>query len=91
MTGVYGFSVQSREGVALEVLAAKCPNNRLGVTTVGTLRASGYDVEITRGYGFHATVVVPRDWSPEAARRLGGARHDNDQAGANHESHEPDE
>ena len=68
--GVYGFSVQSRRNVALEVLAVWCRNNRIGVTTVGAIRASGYEVEITRGRGFHATVVAPRDWSPEAARQL---------------------
>ena len=68
--GVYGFSVQSRESLAVEVLARSCRNNRIGVTTAGAIRASGYEVAITRGQWFHATIVVPRDWSPEAARRL---------------------
>lgn len=35
--------------------------------TVGLLRSFGYDVVVTGGEGYHATVVVPRDWSPEAA------------------------
>lgn len=64
---VYGFSVQSRSGVALADLAAWCGNNRVGVMTVGLLRSFGYDVVVTGGEGYHATVVVPRDWSPEAA------------------------
>ena len=31
-----------------------------------------YDVIRTSGEGHHATVVVPRDWSPEAAAALAG-------------------
>ncbi len=69
--GVYGFSVQSRGKLTLEVLAVWCQNKRIGVTTVGAIRERGYDIVITRGREFHATVIVPRDWTPEAARQLG--------------------
>ncbi len=68
--GVYGFSVQSISHQTIEVLASWCRNNRIGVTTVAAIRALGYEIEVTRGKGFHATVIVPRDWTPEAARQL---------------------
>ena len=68
--GVYGFSVQSKGNLTLEVVASWCKNNRIGVTTVGAIRALGYEIEVTRGRGFHATVIVPSDWTPEAAQRL---------------------
>ena len=68
--GFYRFSVQSRENMTLEVLALWCQNNRIGVTTAAAIRALGYEVMVTRGRGFHATVVVPRDSTPEAARQL---------------------
>jgi hypothetical protein len=60
--GVYGFSVQSADQVPFEGLASWCPNNKVGVATVGEIRALGYDVVITAGKGYHATVVVPNDW-----------------------------
>lgn len=58
----YGFSVQSADGISLEELASWCPNNKIGVTTVGEIRGLGYDVVMTAGIGHHATVVVPVDW-----------------------------
>jgi hypothetical protein len=70
MTEFIGFSVQSRGNQTLEALAVWCLNNRIGVTTVGAIRERGYEVVITSGSGFHATVIVPRDWTPDAARRL---------------------
>ena len=68
--GVYGFSVQSKGNETIEVVARWCQNNRIGVTTVGAIRALGYEIDITPGKGHHATVIVPRDWTPEAARQL---------------------
>ncbi len=68
--GFFGFSVQSADGAIVEALAAWCPNNKIGQTTVGAVRTAGYDVVRTSGYGYHATVVVPRDWEPNAAELL---------------------
>jgi hypothetical protein len=68
--GVFGFSVQSADGVTLNRLAAWCPNRKVGVLTVGEIRALGYDVVITSGQGYHATVVVPTDWDPDSAESL---------------------
>ena len=58
------------ENMTLEVLARWCQNNRIGVTTAGAIRALWIQGQDTRGWGFHATVVVPREWTPEAARQL---------------------
>lgn len=69
--GLFGFSVQSAANVELEVLAARCENNRVGVLTVGVIRELGYDVVATSGRGHHATVSVPRNWDLERARILG--------------------
>lgn len=85
--GLYGFSVQSRGNLTLEVLAGWCQNNRIGVTTAGAIRALGYKVEVTRGKGFHATVVVPRDWTPEAARQLAESFEDRENPVARAERH----
>jgi hypothetical protein len=68
--GFFGFSVQCAEGATINVLAAWCRNNKIGWTTVGAVRSVGYDVVTTSGYGYHATVVVPRDWEPNAAELL---------------------
>ncbi len=68
--GVYGFSVQSAAQIAFEQLAAWCPNEKVGVTTVGEIRALGCDVMVTTGQGYHATVVVPEDWDHAASHGL---------------------
>jgi hypothetical protein len=65
--GYFGLSVQCRASVAVEDLAVWCPNNKIGVTTVGAIRSAGYDVVVTPGRGHHATLVVPLVWD------LGGA------------------
>ena len=85
--GVYGFSVQSRGNQTLEALAVWCQNNRIGVTTVGAIRERGYEVVITSGSGFHATVIVPRDWTPDAARRLAESFEDRENPVAKAERH----
>ena len=69
-SGCYGFSVQSAVGLTVEELARECSNSSVGYTTVGEIRIMGYEVRITSGGGRHATVVVPRHWSPEAAQQL---------------------
>ena len=71
--GVYGFSVQSGNGRTLIELSAWCRNNKIGVSTVRQIRSSGYEVVITAGEGYHATVVVPPDWDQVAAMELGGS------------------
>ena len=68
----FGFSVQCADGVPLEGLAAWCPNRKVGVTTVGAIRALGYDVVVTPGRGHHATVSVAPDWTREDSARLVG-------------------
>ena len=68
--GPFGFSVQSGAEVTLEQLAVVCRNNQIGFTTVGAIRTMGYDVVPTAGPGQHATVVVPVDWTPDAAEEL---------------------
>jgi hypothetical protein len=68
--GPYGFSAQAAVALSVEELASACPNNRVGFTTVAEIRIMGYEVIRTSGEGHHATVVVPRDWSPVAAAAL---------------------
>jgi hypothetical protein len=68
--GVFGFSVQCDDGIPWEKLAGWCPNQKVGVTTVGEIRALGYDVIVTSGKGYHATVVVPNDGDHDASRHL---------------------
>ena len=68
--GVYGFSVQSAVGVTMAELAAACRNNMVGFTSVVRLREVGLDVIPTSGPMWHATVVVPRDWSEAQAERV---------------------
>jgi hypothetical protein len=68
--GPYGFSVQTAPGLTVEQLATACRNKSVGYTTVGTIREMGYDVVRTGHYFYHATVVVPEEWSTEAAEEL---------------------
>ena len=68
--GPYGFSVQSAVGLTVAQLAAACRNNVVGYTLAGNIRTLGYEIVQTGGAGHHATVIVPEDWSPEAASIL---------------------
>jgi hypothetical protein len=70
--GVFGFSVQSAANLLVVRLATACRNKSVGFTTVGKVRQMGYDVVPTRGDFHHATVIVPRDWSSQAAAALTG-------------------
>jgi hypothetical protein len=65
--GYFGISVQCGESLAIEELAVWCPNNKIGLTTVGAIRSAGYDVVVTLGRGHHATLVVPRAWDLDEA------------------------
>ncbi len=57
-SGVTGISVESGVGLSVEELAAKIPHGRVGVTTVGIVRASGGDVLRTSGRSpNHATLT----------------------------------
>jgi hypothetical protein len=69
-SGFYGFSVQATAGLTVEQLASECRNSTVGYTTVREIRMMGYEVRETSGTGPHATVVVPRPWSPKAAEQL---------------------
>jgi hypothetical protein len=70
--GVFGFSVQSgaEQTPAQLAAAGKFPNQKMSTTTVLRIRAQGYDVVVTPGAGYHATVVVPEPWNEEQARTL---------------------
>jgi hypothetical protein len=68
--GVYGFSVQCAAGLNVERLAMACRNNTIGATSVARIRQMGFDVVSTTGEMWHATVVVPKNWSREDAARL---------------------
>jgi hypothetical protein len=68
--GYFGFSVQSAPGLSLDQLASALRNPIVGFTTVGQIRKIGYDVVPTFGFGWHATVVVPRDWTRADADQL---------------------
>ncbi len=70
--GFFGFSVQSAAGLTVEQLATVCRNKSVGFTTVAKIRIMGCEVVRTSGEAHHATVVVPEDWSAEAAARLAG-------------------
>lgn len=63
--GAFGFSAQSWPGLTIEQLAeaGAIPHGKVSVTTVGEIRARGYDVVTTSGFGRHATVVVPQQWT----------------------------
>jgi len=68
--GVYGFSVQCAAGLTAARLATACRNKIVGVTTVARIRQMGFDVVPTTGEMWHATVVVPKDWSHAKAETL---------------------
>jgi hypothetical protein len=68
--GVYGFSVHAAEGLTVEQLATACYNKSVGFTTAAEIRIMGYEVVRTGGEAHHATVVVPEDWSADAAAEL---------------------
>ena len=70
--GVFGFSVQCAAGLAIHALAeaGRIPHGLVGVTTVGDIRARGFDVVSTSGKGHHATVVVPVSLDPQEADGL---------------------
>src|SRR5947209_3843463 len=68
--GPYGFSVQAAAGLAVAQLAAVCSNKVVGYMRAGDIRTLGYEILRTGGAGHHATVIVPEDWSPEAAEIL---------------------
>ena len=55
--GIEGFSAESKAGAILAELATWVPNNQIGVTTVGEVRAAGGEVTPTSGRSpNHATV-----------------------------------
>ena len=62
--------VQAASGLTVERLASVCRNNSVGFTTVARIRITGDEVVRTSGEAHHATVVVPEDWSAEAAAEL---------------------
>jgi hypothetical protein len=68
--GVHGFSVQAAVGPTVVQLATACSNKSVGFTTVAEIRIMGYEVVRTSGEAHHATVVVPEDWSADAAAAL---------------------
>jgi hypothetical protein len=68
--GPFGFSVQAAVHLTVVQLASACRNNHVGFTTAGEIRKMGYEVTRTSGVGWHATVVVPRDWTHEASDEL---------------------
>lgn len=57
-SGVTGVSVHAAEGLSAEELAETIPHGRVGVTTVGEVRAMGGDVVRTSGRSpDHATLI----------------------------------
>ena len=62
-SGVVGVSVESAPGLTVAELAANLPHGRVGVTTVGRVRAAGGDVIPTSGRSpTHATLTgLPPD------------------------------
>lgn len=67
-SGVTGISVESAPDLTIGELAARIPHGRIGVTTVGEVRAAGGDVIRTSGKSpNHATLT---GLSPEDASRL---------------------
>jgi len=66
--GVVGVSVEARSGASLAELCVAIPNNHVGVTTVGEVRAAGGDVVATAGRSpNHATLS---GLSPKQAHEL---------------------
>jgi hypothetical protein len=68
--GPFGFSIQAEVGLTVEQLATACSNKSVGFTTVLEIRIMGYRVLRTSGEAHHATVVVPEDWTADAAAEL---------------------
>ncbi len=68
--GHHGFSVKCGVGLTIAELAVGLRYTFVGVTTVGEIRRLGYEVVRTRGFAYHATVVVPENWEPGAAEQL---------------------
>jgi len=68
--GPFGFSVQAAVDLTVEQLATACSNQSVGFTTAAKIRIMGYQVLRTSGEAHHATVVVPEDWSADAAVNL---------------------
>lgn len=67
-SGLPGFSVESSPGLTPTELAQNVPHGKIGVTTVGRVRAAGGDVIPTSGQSpNHATVT---GLSPEQVSRL---------------------
>jgi hypothetical protein len=57
-SGVTGVSVESAPGATVEELSGPIPHTKIGVTTVGRVRAAGGDVIRTRGRSAnHATLT----------------------------------
>jgi hypothetical protein len=68
-SGVPGYSVECDAGVSVESLAAGVPHGRVGVSTVGAVRAAGGDVVRTSGRSpRHATPTGLKPW--EASQLL---------------------
>jgi hypothetical protein len=69
---MFGFSVQSYLGRSVDDLAraGQFPNPKVSVTSVGAIRAAGYEVVETQGRGYHAAVVVPSSWTETDAGAL---------------------
>jgi hypothetical protein len=67
-SGAAGVSVESAAGMSVAELAKGIPHGRVGITTVGQVRAAGGDVVRTSGRSAnHATLV---GLTPEAASAL---------------------
>ena len=67
-SGVTGISVQCAANTVIEVLASGIPHGRIGVCSVGEVRAAGGDVIRTSGRNeYHATLT---GLTPEEASRL---------------------
>jgi hypothetical protein len=67
-SGVTGLSVECAMGVPLDELASRIPHGRVGVTTVGAVRAAGGDVVRTSGRSPHHATLTGLD--PVVTHRL---------------------
>lgn len=57
-SGITGISVECGEDCSVQALSASIPHGRIGVTTVGAVRAAGGDVIRTSGRSpYHATLT----------------------------------
>jgi hypothetical protein len=61
---------RTADGTKTDRVPVSVPNKSVGFTTVGEIRIMGYEVLRTSGEAHHATVVVPEDWTTEAATAL---------------------